>query len=98
MQFSLEVSGETLVASLSGQLDYTSSGGFEQLLRELKELAPRQLILDISAVTWLDSIGLGQLFLLREAMRLSQVSLRDPRPSIRQLLALTKADTVFDVA
>lgn len=98
MQFSLAANGETLVASLSGQLDYTSSAGFQQLLQELREIAPRQLVLDVSAVTWLDSVGLGQLFLLREAMRLPRITLRDPRPPIRELLALTKADTVFDLA
>lgn len=98
MQFNLEANGETLVASLSGQLDFTSTAGFEQLLRELREISPRQLVLDISEVTWLDSVGLGQLFLLHEAMRIPQITLRDPRPSVRELLALTKADTVFAIA
>jgi len=98
MQFELEAKGEGLVASLSGQLDYTSTGGFEQLLREMQEIAPRELSLDLSGVTWLDSIGLGQLFLLRELIRVPQIALLNPRPSIRQLLVLTKADVMFDLA
>lgn len=98
MQFSLESTGNNLLVSLSGQLDYTSTAGFEKLMRETQEAAPQTLTLDMSRVTWLDSVGLGQLFLMRERLRQSEICLRNPTPSIRQLLSLTKADVIFKVA
>ncbi|MGE4280937.1 MAG: STAS domain-containing protein [Magnetospirillum sp.] len=97
MQFSLEATGNGLLVSLSGQLDYTATGGFEELMRETREIAPQTLTLDFSRVTWLDSVGLGQLFLMREKLRASQICLSNPKPSIRQLLSLTKADLIFSV-
>jgi anti-anti-sigma factor len=58
------------------------------------------LVIELGAVTFLDSTGLGALVALRNAALEAGVSfeLRDVPDPVRRILELTGMDTVFDVA
>jgi anti-anti-sigma factor len=60
-------SNGTLVAKLTGKLNIETVNG---LLRDLRQVAAEKLVLDMSAVTFLDSAGVGalvQIFVHRRA-------------------------------
>jgi len=74
-----------------------STLGFEKMLRELETLSPTQMTVDLSEVTVLDSMGVDQLILLREAVHASSLILQNPNPFHKELLEITHTDVVFDI-
>ena len=57
------------------------------------------LELDLAAMTFLDSSGLGTLISLHKAMRTQNGTVRlvNPSPSVRQILELTRLHRVFEI-
>ena len=58
-----------------------------------------RLDLDLSALTFLDSSGLGTLVSLHKTLRSRNgtVRLLKPAPNVRQILELTRLDRVFEI-
>jgi len=87
-----------VVAALRGELDVTGAVGAEAAITALVE--PRQfLIIDTSALDFIDCSSLGGLLRVRELARRGggDVVLAAPQPQLRRLLALTGMDEVFCV-
>jgi anti-sigma B factor antagonist len=74
---------------------------FEQTLRylatDLIEGGERQLIINLANVTYLDNSGLGQLCWIYTLLqsRGGEMALVHPSARIKELLSITKLDTVF---
>jgi anti-sigma B factor antagonist len=72
-------------------------------LREtvLRSLAAgyRQFVLKMDAVSYIDSCGLGELISIYTSVRTSggNVRLLAPSHRVRELLSITKLDTVFEI-
>lgn len=64
-------------------------------------LAPdcRRLTVDLSGTVFVDSSGLGVLISLHKAMQSRGGCIRvlNPAPQVRQILELTRLDSVFDI-
>jgi anti-sigma B factor antagonist len=87
-----------MVVDISGELSRRASS----LINPLKELLAdgrSNLILDLSAVSYVDSSGLGQLITIWTSIgkRGGQLILLCPSPRVRDQLAITKLDTVFTI-
>jgi anti-sigma B factor antagonist len=88
----------TTVVSLSGTLDIATTDAFEKgVTAALEKGYP--VAIDMSGLTLCDSIGLGAIVRLhRRALRMKrEFGLRDPRPHIADLLAMTGIDKVIPV-
>jgi anti-anti-sigma factor len=89
---------DTVVLTLSGDVDFFTEDTFRQQAEALlADPAPQRLIVDLSAVTLIDSSGLSLLVdLLRLCRELDlAMSLRDVPPQVGQLLKVTGLDQVL---
>ncbi len=78
----------TKILDLSGRFDVHSKLGLEVAILGAKEMGCQHIVLNFSDITWIDSIGLGQLFLWYHNMRLNHVhlSIVNPQPTVKILL------------
>jgi anti-anti-sigma factor len=92
--FEARLSGDTVFATLSGELDMAATFRLEpQLERVTHQPGVRGLVLDMSGVDFIDSAGLGLLLATHERLRAAQVRLQlaDPSPAVLRMLELTGA-------
>ncbi len=88
------------VVRVRGELDWHTHPRLESALASfLGASGPRRLVLDLSAVSYLDSSGLAALVRLRGALweRGGQVVLRDCQPAVRCVLDRTRLAKLFDL-
>jgi anti-anti-sigma factor len=87
----------TTVASLSGRLDLLSAIDVKRRLAETITDGQRTIVVDLQAVTFIDSSGLGALIGALKAARLAGGDLRIARPQeqARVILQLTTLDRVL---
>lgn len=90
----------TAVVAVRGEIDLDTAPRFEQLMGEaIEDIESRGLVVDLSAVTFLDSTALNVLVRCLERQRLQQEGLclvsSDKR--LLSLLEVTRLDRVFDV-
>ncbi|MDP9093338.1 MAG: STAS domain-containing protein [Actinomycetota bacterium] len=100
MQIHTEESDGTAHLSVVGDLDLATGEKLHRAgLRCLDEAAVTRLVLDLSAVTFIDSTGIGALVKINNAAHDRGASLKLLRPSRRvsEILHLTAMDQIFDV-
>lgn len=101
MKLSVEInaSPEVTVATCRGRIVFRDEA--EALASALLKTIPftRQLVLDLSAVEMIDNFGLGELLLLWRTAQDRQclMALAAPGAQVREMLELTRLDTVFEV-
>ena len=93
------VAGVTVLA-VSGEITLNSGGG-QALMERVASLirdGQRQLVLELGAVTYVDSAGLGQLVQVQLTTAGQGVTLKlaNTGPRLRQLLAVAKLSKIFD--
>ena len=66
---------------------------------ELLEMGHREIVLDLSNVSFMDAFGLGQLVSIRTAIHNAggHMTLLRPTDSVRSLLNITKLDSVIPI-
>lgn len=97
---SLARSTQVRVIPLSGQINASNATQFsEQLHQHLLEIAPVELILDMSQVDFLDSAGLMVLVNMLSAAQKndSRMVLCSIPPSVQIILELTRLNRVFTI-
>ncbi len=82
----------------SGELDAYSVGAFREALNELAD--DRRLLIDLSAVPFMDSAGLGALIggIRRTREANGEVAVVCDRPALNRLLHTTGFDRIVPVA
>ena len=96
----VEVTGPGVVTvHLSGDIDYSSRDCLRETLLEARLAGARQIIVDLSAVTFLDSEGLAVILFAHQRMRSSGGSLvlRHANPAVLRLLDVTNIADVIEV-
>ena len=90
--------GHALV-DLEGELDLFTAPRLQQVLLEGIEHGARRVVIDLSAVTFIDSTALGVLIGAGKRLLRSQGSLGIvcPHGGVRRLLELTSLDSVFAI-
>jgi len=78
----------TKILELSGSFDANSLLGLEAVILGAKEMGCHHIILNFAEITWIDSAGLGQLFLWYHNMKPShiQLSIVSPQMIVKNLL------------
>jgi anti-sigma B factor antagonist len=83
----------------SGEIDLSTSADLEQQLGSVIAGGCRELVLDLSDVSFLDSTGLSTLWTLRQRLRDNGCAfiLGAPSEPVQRVLRLTKLHKVFQV-
>jgi anti-sigma B factor antagonist len=92
--------GDEYVLSLSGDIDLSCSETIADLgIGTLESHVIRVLVLDMSAVTFIDSTGLAALVRMHNAASAQdkRLSVRNPSPSVWKVLRLCALDTVLTI-
>jgi anti-anti-sigma factor len=97
----LEFSGDETTAALlvlTGELDVSAAEVLTSTLQQVNTSSPG-LVLDMAAVTFIDSSGLRTLIQARQMFRdePASVTIRDPQPTTTRLLELTGLTDYFVV-
>lgn len=99
MQFSVAKNGQALTVALQGDLKFTDSRTFASLLRDLGEVAGTRIVFDLSAISHIDSIGLGLLYMAQEKLDGvgASMSLARPQDGVLRLLKQIEAEAAFQI-
>ena len=81
------------------QLSAVNANAFRDWVRKALAEETRDIEIDLSHTTYLDSCGLGALVTLHKAAcsRAGKLRLLAPQPPVQQILELTRMDRVFEV-
>lgn len=95
----LDVEGDTVRVSAVRQLGAANASAFRDWIRDALVEGEKNLDIDLSQTTFLDSCGLGALVALNKTVRGRAGTLRllHPAPSVQQLLELTRMDQLFEI-
>ncbi|NPD17736.1 STAS domain-containing protein [Xinfangfangia sp. D13-10-4-6] len=99
MSIEAEVRDGVLVIHIGhDRIDAAGAIGFKERIRDLIPQAPPRVIMDLSAVNFVDSSGLGAIVavmkLLAPERRLELAALR---PAVEKVFRLTRIDSVFTI-
>ncbi len=96
----VETNGETLRVTAVKQLGAANANAFRDWVREIMTEPYRNLELDLSQTSFIDSCGLGALVALHKTARSREGKLRllNPQPQVQQILDLTRLSRIFEVA
>jgi len=94
--FQVDTSGEAAILRISGEIDISTA---PQLRERLQELDSRSVVVDLSAMTFIDSTGLGVLVGAFKRLREGggDLVLRAPTRSTRKVLELTGLSQVVTI-
>ena len=99
LQVSAEAGRTCTVVRVAGELDMDSRAELEDCLQEVVDAGARQVVLDYTDVTFMDSSGLGLLVVWVKTLhaRGGRLCLAAVQPPVQSLLALSAVDRVIDV-
>lgn len=88
-----------LTVSLDGNLDHTAGSSWQQLIDEIVPIRASRVIVDLSRVSRVDSVGLGMLHLVRDAVTGigARLVLCGASPTVLRLFELTGSNQVFEI-
>ncbi|MEU5960986.1 STAS domain-containing protein [Micromonospora parva] len=87
------------VLEVRGELDMATSPQLREALQRLVDSGDRQVVVDLAAVGFMDSSGLGALVVMFKALRDvgGRLCLAAVQPAVRSVLTVTSVDQVIDV-
>ena len=99
----LEIATRTLngaaIVALRGEIDLHSSPGLRKVLLDYVQQKTPRLIIDLSAVTYVDSSGVGTLVELKRKLdrQRGQVVLVGVQPRVKSVFEITQLDKFFEM-
>jgi anti-sigma B factor antagonist len=99
MNMRLTIQGDTLVIHGLHELNSANADDFRDQIRSIFSDGLRNIDIDLSQATFMDSCGLGALISLHRSAfsRSGLVRLRDPGTQVRQMLELTRMRRIFEI-
>jgi anti-sigma B factor antagonist len=95
----METQGNTLRIVAVKELGATNANAFRDWVRKALADGLRNIEIDLSQTTFLDSCGLGALVALHKTVcgRHGQLRLLHPQPPVLQILELTRMHRLFEI-
>ena len=93
------LNSDVVVVDVSGRLCFLEVA-LQREINELLEQGHRNFVLNLAAVPYIDSFGLGQFVTIWTSIRSrdGQLVLLRPTDHVRQLLQITKLDSIFHIS
>ena len=90
---------DTKILELSGRFDHQSKVGIEVAILGALEIGCQHIILNFSNISWIDSVGLGQMFLWYHRMKPERIllSIVSPQAQVRELLEFANLPQVVPI-
>ncbi len=90
---------QALVVTLAGDVDLHRTPELQQELVRVVERRPRRIVLDLTAVQYMDSSGVASLVKLLSSTRRQNIELKlcGMAPRVKSIFEITRLDTVFDI-
>jgi len=100
MDVSFSRGGDSLVVMIEGEIDHHTASRVRERIDNKFLMEPvKNMILDLSRVTFMDSAGIG--LILGRMNRVTsiggKVTLRKPQPEIQRLLRMSKLEALVDL-
>jgi anti-sigma B factor antagonist len=93
-----EVVGDTRVVRCSGEIDMATVPTLREEISRLQIDGPPRLVVDLTEITFIDSLGLGALVGAHKRARVLQGSLAIiPSAATQRVLTATALDRVFEI-
>jgi anti-anti-sigma factor len=91
LQLSVTPGGDETVVSVSGELDMSTAEQLSDAVNSQLRESPGRIVLDLTDLTFCDSLGLGTLVVLSRTARNQQtfLLLRNPSPFFTRMLDVT---------
>ena len=85
------------VLEFSGKLNFHARHVFQNSITKAEQASPRQIILDLTDLSYIDSAGLGLLTLAHRELSTRNICLEiaNPQTVVRDVLLLTNMDKIF---
>jgi anti-anti-sigma factor len=98
MEYALKDSGGELRAAMSGRFTFSDVGTFKDMIGHIKEAKGRRFVIDVAAVSFIDSAAMGMLLMARDAAAAEAVplALAGAQGQVRRILDVAKFDTLFE--
>lgn len=99
LSIEIEVKGDAVVVRLSGSADMGSCHLLNERLMEASADSPKMMVLDLAGLDFICSLGLGSIVAayLRMVRIEGRLRLVAPPTQVRELLRITKLDTLLEV-
>ena len=90
---------DVVILDISGRLCFLEVA-LQRQIKEMLEHGYRNFVLNVADVPYIDSFGLGQLVTIWTSIRSKdgQLVLLRPTEHVRQLLQITKLDSIFHIS
>lgn len=98
MEHTLTKHNDTMVVALKGAFTFTDQDSFRMVLASIDDSNVTAVTLDLSALTSIDSTGLGLLMVARNsaAVRNITIRLQGATGQVKRLLSLGKLDELME--
>jgi len=99
MEITTQIQGGTLIASVvSTRIDAACAVQFKDRMRAILEDAQGAIVLDLGAVDFVDSSGLGAIVAVMKLVDGGRkMVLASLTPTVQRLFGLTRLDSVFEI-
>lgn len=97
MDYTVRDSGDRRELELRGQMTFEADADFREILSGWEQGGIAECVLDLSAVDYMDSAGLGLLILANNAAKRSGIVFRmkHPRGQVRELIEISEFHTII---
>ncbi len=94
MRIKTSTTGNTFEARLSDRLTFADHQAFREMIQQVTTTGAKEFVLELSELVSIDSAGLGMFVIAMESGSKNgwSLTLKAPRPSVKQLLLLAKFD------
>jgi len=87
-----------IISVLDKRIDAPAAVLFKETMRNLTQNAPREVVLDLSEVVFIDSSGLGAIVAIMKTLSPEhRLTLAGLTPAVEKVFRLTRMDTVFRI-
>ncbi len=99
MDYSEQKLGSDLVYALKGRMTFSDHKIFREILKKTNADEYRRLVIDLSALDFIDSFGVGMLLIVKDAVehRNREIVLRRPVGQVDHMVQIAKLSKLFTI-
>lgn len=99
MDFKTTNTGDATEVRLTGRLEFTDHDKLQDLVNLLGQSSERRFVIDLSALEFIDSAGLGMLLILQEEAETRDIKMvvRGPAGEVKRSIELARLNEIIAV-
>ncbi|PHZ84070.1 STAS domain-containing protein [Paremcibacter congregatus] len=99
MEYQVDVKEDVFEAKLSEKITFSDLDGFREMVKRMVASHSENNIVDLSAVEFIDSAGLGMLLLARDEISKTSanLTLRSPQGQVKRMFSVARFDQMFEI-